>query len=356
MSELVPWLKIILTSRPDPDIRQFFERPGRNFCDFDLNTHGSYPDILTVTRARMQEVAESKALASDWPGEDRILRLAKHAMPLFVWVEVAASFIKASMEPNERLEYVLTANSSGSSSDRLDSLYTTAIDTFFRAEDNARIFRNVIGAVIVVSSHTPLPCPALITLITQVDGNSGERAISGGAVERAIDSLASVLYKDASNSHAIRLCHPSFMDFLTKSDRDCPARFRIDIRHENTRMATSCLRTMIDKQGGLQFNICGLESSHKMNKDIEGLSDRVKTAVPEALRYSSLYWAAHLANSATGVDGRTELYNLLKRFFEGGRPLFWLEVLSLIGEVKAAITSLLLVVAWIDVRFSLGKH
>jgi hypothetical protein len=97
-------------------------------------------------------------------------------------------------------------------------------------------------------------------------------------------------------------------------------------------------------------------SAHKMNKDIEGLSDRIKTAVPEALRYSSLYWAAHLANSATGVNERTELYNLLKLFFHGGRPLFWLEVVSLIGEVKVAITSLLLVVAWIDVSFSFRKH
>jgi hypothetical protein len=187
--------------------------------------------------------------------------------------------------------------------------------------------------------------------MTQVDGNSGERAISGGAVERAIDSLASVTYKDASSNHAIRICHPSFTDFLTRSDRGCPGRFRIDMRHENTRMAAFCLRTMIDKQHGLKFNICGLESSYKMNVDIEGLSDRVKAAVSEPLRYSCLFWAAHLADAVTNGDNCTKLYELLKQFFHGGRPLFWIEVLSLIGEVKTAITSLLVVVAWIDVSF-----
>jgi Cdc6-like AAA superfamily ATPase len=31
MSELTPWLKIILTSRPDPDIRRFFDRRAQKF-------------------------------------------------------------------------------------------------------------------------------------------------------------------------------------------------------------------------------------------------------------------------------------------------------------------------------------
>src|SRR6201999_1728402 len=100
----------------------------------------------------------------------------------FIWVEVAASFIKGSMEPNKHLDYILDANFSGSSYERLDSLYTTAINTFFGTEENARIFRDVIGAIIVVSSHTPLPHAALTTLITQVDGRSDEQPISGTAV------------------------------------------------------------------------------------------------------------------------------------------------------------------------------
>lgn len=351
LSELAPWLKIILTSRPDPEIRRFLERPERNFRDFDLNTHGSYDDILAVTRARMREIAESQGLPSNWPEDGKILALAQRSVPLFIWVNVAAAFIKGSMEPDERLDHILMANSSGSSYDRLDSLYSTAITTFFGGEDNARTFRDVVGAVVVVSSHTPLPCPALISLLTQVDANSGERAISGHAVERAIDALASVVYKDASNNGAIRLCHPSFMDFLTKSDRGCPPNFRINMSRENTRIAKLCFRTMMDKQCGLKFNICDLESSYQMNADIEGFSDRVKAAVSAALRYSSLHWAIHLTDAATENDERAKLYELLKQFFDGDRPLFWLEVLSLIGEVKAAVTSLLLVIAWIDVSF-----
>jgi len=107
--------QIILTSRPDPDIRRFLERPEHTFRDLDLNTHGSYHDILTVTRARMRDIAESKDLSSDWPGEDKILALARRGMPLFIWVEVAASFIKGSMEPNKRLEHLLITDSTGSS-------------------------------------------------------------------------------------------------------------------------------------------------------------------------------------------------------------------------------------------------
>jgi hypothetical protein len=238
----------------------------------------------------------------------------------------------------------------------LDVLYTTAIEEYFGDEDdNAEDFRNVVGMIVVVSLHTPLPRSALKALMMFRDADVNERNVDEPAVDEAIDALASVLYADASNNHAIRVCHPSFMDFLTRSDRGCPTRFRIDIRRENLRMAEFCLRTMIDEQSWLKFNICGLESSYKMNADIEGLSDRVKAAVSESLRYSCLHWAAHLTYAVTkgNRDEHTKLYELLKQFLNKGRPLFWLEVLSLIGEVKAAIASLLLVVSWIGVSFRL---
>jgi hypothetical protein len=357
MSGLAPWLKIILTSRPDPDFGHFFNQPMHSYHDLDLNTCNSFSDILTATRAHMQDIAERKHLGSDWPGEAKICAFAERAMPLFIWVVVAASFVDGGTRPNVCLDHVLKDDSPGGDYQQLDSLYTTAIVNFFGdAEDNAEDFRDIIGMIVVVSLHTPLPLPALMTLKMYSDGAAQEHVIDGGVVERAIDGLASVLYEDKDNNHAIRLCHPSFMDFLTNKDHHCPPRFHIDIQHENTRVAAMCLRMMIDSEHGLKFNICGLDSSHHLNANIDGLADRVKDAISESLCYSCLHWAAHLAGSLTGNDEGKGLYELLKMFFSGGRPLFWLEVLSLLGEVKVAITALLQMVAWINVSFQIFFH
>ena len=354
MSGLTPWLKVILTSRPDPDIRRFFNRPGQTFRDLDLNMRSSLSDILTATRVRMRDIANDNNLGSDWPGEAKIFALAERAMPLFIWVEVATSFIKGSMQPDDRLDRVLKADFTGGAYQQLDSLYTTAIVNFFGdGVDNAEYFRDIMGIIVVVSLHTPLPLPALLALKLQANGNSQERTIDGGVAKRTIDALASVLYEDRNNDGAIRLCHPSFMDFLIQPDRLCPPRFHIDIQYENTRVAAMCLRTMLDSKHGLKFNICDLDSSHHLNANIDGLDDRVEVAISDPLHYSCLHWAAHLADSSTGEDEHKDLYELLKNFFNGSHPLFWLEALSLLGEVRTAIKTLPLVVAWINVSYQI---
>jgi hypothetical protein len=131
MSQLAPWLKIVLTSRPDPDIRRFFDQPRRVFHDLDLNTRSSTFDIHTVTRARMRDIAERKGLGSNWPGEDKLRAFSDRGTPLFIWVEVAAAFIKRGTRPNERLDRVLKSEYSGSEYKQLDLLYTTAIEDHY---------------------------------------------------------------------------------------------------------------------------------------------------------------------------------------------------------------------------------
>jgi hypothetical protein len=343
MSGLVPWLKIVVTSRPDKDIRNSFAQPGHKFRQVDLNKWNSSDDIHAYVKKRMGDVAANKGLAPNWPGDDKMQRLAQRGTPLFVWVDVAATFIEAGMKPNERLDRVLASDFCGGEYMQLDALYTAAIEASFGSEgDNAEVFRDVVGIIVVASAYTPLPRPALEALMRVPAGHS--------VIKDTIDGLGSVLYEDLNNDSAIRLCHPSFMDFLTNPARCCPVRFRIDFLLQNARLASMCLNALID---GLKFNICDLESSHHFNADLTYLADRVKRAIPDALCYSSLHWTTHLAYVSREGQERANVYDLLKAFFSSARPLYWLEVLSLLGEVKAAIAGLPLVVDWIQVRLFL---
>jgi hypothetical protein len=97
---------------------------------------------------------------------------------------------------------------------------------------------------------------------------------------------------------------------------------------------------------GLEFNICGIETSHVRNDEIVDLDERVEKTISTPLRYSCLFWADHLQAAAFSL----ELLHEVKVFMRT-RFLYWLEVLSLVKEVRVATGILKVVVDWCDVSF-----
>jgi uncharacterized protein (UPF0276 family) len=81
-------------------------------------------------------------------------------------------------------------------------------------------------------------------------------------------------------------------------------------------------------------NICGIESC-LLNSEIKDLDQRISRNIPEALQYSCIFWADHLSS----IPFDAEVYNLLNVFYYNDL-LRWLEVASLLGVVRTAITAL----------------
>jgi hypothetical protein len=98
----------------------------------------------------------------------------------------------------------------------------------------------------------------------------------------------------------------------------------------------------------LKFNVCELGSSCHANAEIHDLDDRVQRKISNALQYSCIYWASHLC--ATSETVSVEISTLLDSFFTGTGPLYWMEVLSLMGKVPAGILALRQIKASIKVR------
>jgi hypothetical protein len=100
-------------------------------------------------------------------------------------------------------------------------------------------------------------------------------------------------------------------------------------------LAHSCLAVLLD---GLKFDICNLETSYLVNKDIPDLNSHVDKHIPPALLYACQFWDNHLAQ--TGFE--MELFRKVKRFAEE-KLLFWFEALSLtrnMGLVSAVFSVL----------------
>ena len=162
-------------------------------------------------------------------------------------------------------------------------------------------------------------------------------------VEKWVDALSSLLYRDEGANGAIRVRHLSISDFFL-SDR---CEYQVDLRRAHAQQGISCLKTMVKE---LRFNICQLDDSRLANTDVKDLQSRIEENISDPLLYSCLYWSNHLCFSPDSMNRDLQALGKLKEFFEGIYPLFWIEVLSITGMVPMGAPSLRRVITRIKVR------
>ncbi|KAG8796695.1 hypothetical protein FRC12_005789 [Ceratobasidium sp. 428] len=327
MCRLVSWLKIVVTSRPDGDIMDAFGQANESVSLRNLVDDNASDDIDVFVQRRMAAIAKSRS-RPEW-SDDKVRSLAARASGLFIWAETACKFIEAGLNVDARLGQMLQLRQPTAKEPRsfagLDELYTTAILSGIQdeGEDNKMTIRLCVGAIVAISSRAPLPISDLGRLLS--------KHLDTITLRTVVKALSSVLYEHGGAGGPVRVYHPSFEDYITDSARS--GDFYVDLRHYNGLLAESSLEAMLAE---LRFNICGLETSHIVNVEVPRLHQRVQAAVPGYLRYSCLHWYSHIAQAE--VDSITDK---LKLFLFGDSLLYWIEVLSLLGELEVASTSML---------------
>ncbi|KAG8708632.1 hypothetical protein FRC09_001120, partial [Ceratobasidium sp. 395] len=323
MLRLEPQLRLIVTSRPDQDIQDFFGSMGANLCTkYDLLQveYGAQADIRILINDHLSDVTP----ADGWPS-NAVDELSLRSNGLFVWAVTACRFILGGFDQTKRLNQILASMQTDNVSVDLDILYATVVENSAPddASDNMKYITNCLGAVIVTAAHTPLSIPNLAQLL-------GER-IPDQILNRTLESLSSVLYVDQKQGNVVRVLHHSFMDYITDSSRSKD--LCVDLKRQNTILAECCLEVM---NKDLKFNICGLETSHLLNTQVQNLDGRVQNTIRPHLSYSCLYWSSHVA------DGNIDALEAHLRQFLFQIPLvYWIEALSLLGKLGTAISSLL---------------
>ncbi|KAG8780932.1 hypothetical protein FRC12_022430 [Ceratobasidium sp. 428] len=317
LSRRLSWLRTLVTSRPDPDVQELFARikPRRYIC-FDVTKYDPSADIRVFVQGYLGGMVGTEG----WPN-DAVDRISTRAKGLFIWARTACKFIVDGFDRRKRLDQVL----SGSELADIDLLYTTVIKSSMldAGGDNMDCMLECLGAVVATAQRTPLSVANLVLLL--------HNQVSEGVLERVVGSLSSVLYTDQNLNDAIRISHPSFMDFII--DRSRSKELCVDLERQNTLLAECCFGVMVD---GLKFNICGLETFDRFNSDVQDLDSRVQAAILPHLSYSCLYWSSHLTDAQ--LNG---LETCLRGFLFGRTLLYWIEALSLLGELSMAAASLL---------------
>ena len=315
-----PWLKLVITSRPEVDIHNVFERLVRSSYErYDVAADAeAASDLRIFAQIRFTNVAAKRRLPSPWP-EPSLFDLAiSRAAGLFVFIEtIARGLERCEDHPTQHLRTTLE-DSVATGLTSLYGLYLSTLKT--QILHNTAEFRRMMGVLLAATPHRPL-CEETIAALAGVRLD---------LVEMWVVDLGSLLYRDEAANGGIRVRHLSISDFFLSDD--CHGDYHVDLRRANVDLGIACLRTMVKQ---LHFNICKLEDSRLANAAVDDLQLRIKENISDPLQYSSVYWSYHVCcYDATGD------WESLRRFFEGPYALFWIEVLSLMGIVSIGVPSL----------------
>ena len=317
-----PWLKIIITSRPEDDIRCVFDALVESSHErYDLATDKeASSDLRIFAQIRFGRVVSKRRLASPWPEYSLFNQVLSRAAGLFVFIETIARALEQCDDPTEHLKATLEDGASSG----LASLYRL-YSSILKAQimHSTAEFRQVIGVLLTAASHRSL-CEETIAEMAGVRLD---------LVKMWVADLSSLLYRDEGANGGVRVRHLSISDFFLSDD--CPSDYHIDFQNANVELGIACLKNMVDQ---LCFNICKLEDSRLANSDVDDLPSRIKENISDALQYSCLYWSDHLCFGAN--NGNPRVWESLRKFFEGPYALFWIEVLSIMGRVSLGVPSL----------------
>ncbi|PVF92876.1 hypothetical protein CPB86DRAFT_819279 [Serendipita vermifera] len=317
------WFRLIITGRTRQDIHTFFEEFGdpKQCLSLDLaGHHDSVSDIQAFANEIITPVLENHKFPIPYTNTQFMHKITVKSNGLFIFIKA----LYLSMREEEYQEAVIGNILDQPSSDgvgALFNLYSNILQSTI-VEEKER-FRLFLGAVLVVAPYLPLRGETIAGLL----------GIDHRLVLAWMNSLGSLLYRDDHMDGAIRVNHISVLEFLTGSQ--CPEEFRVDIDQANMEVAGACLKTMTKE---LKFNICNLETSSLPNTDVVDLKSRVENNLSGALQYSCVYWSSHLCSCPSQM--RMTISGVLGGWFEGSKPLFWIEALSLMGKVSVGVLAL----------------
>ena len=177
-----PWLKIIVTSRPEDDIQYFFNRVLRkSYSPYDLATdQDAEADLQTFARSQFALVAKMWCLPTPWPDQPLFDEVISRADGLFIFVTTLVLALKQC----ENLEETLKAALQDSGMKPLYNLYSSILKD--RRVPNNTEFRQVIGVLLTTASYRTLSEESIAELA----------GVMPNLVKKWVNDLSSLLYQN----------------------------------------------------------------------------------------------------------------------------------------------------------------
>jgi hypothetical protein len=343
-NELIP-IKFLVTSRPESHITTAFEVRELRSASQKLILHEVRLDVVEadITRYLSSALARtriSREIRCEWPTMEDVRKLAQLSHGLFIFAATSVRFIEDRNAVDARGQLgSLLRNTPPELEDfsphsHLYRLYTQVLDHAFPTISFATSgrLRMILGSISLI--RQPLSPVALENLL----------GLKSSTVRETLVNLHSVVIVPDDDIGTIRLLHPSFFDFITSPLHCRNPKFVVNLEIQHTLLARACFHAM----KGLQQDICGLRNPSILNNEVDDLSTRIKSNIPSHMQYACLHWASHLAHASF-----SDILVDLMREFCAEKMLNWLEVCSLLGELRHALLALNTAQQMIAVRYDL---
>ncbi|KAF3096547.1 hypothetical protein TWF102_006527 [Orbilia oligospora] len=328
-------VRVFLTSRPDLPILSTFKKLSDDTYE-DVSLH-EVPkiehDISLFLRHKLCEIQERDELClpEEWPGEGKLEKLVKRAMPLFIYAATLCRFIGDELwDPDEQIELVLNYQTNWETS-QLQMTYLPVLNQLIVGQNPIQKkklvdeFRQIVGTIINLAS--PMSASSLARLLS----------LPERVVNCRLRPLQSVLDIPNNPENPIRTFHLSFRDFLLDRSLQEKNPFWVDESESHRLIAIGCINLMSSSTGlGLRRNICNLPSLGSLRVDIRG--DVIEKHMAPELRYACRYWVSHLVKSGHRLIDNDQTHKFLVKHL-----LHWLEATSLLDikfEVSRAVDDL----------------
>ena len=341
----IPLVKFFITGRPEPRIRSGFRlellQPHTDVLRLhDVKRSSVDGDIRLFFKTQLADVAKNRSdynLLGDWPSPSDLDVLCEKAAGLFIYASTVVKFVASKdHQPTERLTDIISLPQSTVEEGRsgVDQLYTEVLRQAFlniRADDRRFYsrFRSVVGAVLLVFN------PLSVTTLSDLLGISH--------VSTTLRSLHSLLIIPTSEPDPtpIHALHKSFPDFLTDPGRCTDQQLFIEPSIHHREILLSCLKLM---KARLRRNICQLDDYIPLS-EVKDLATHQAAYIGDALGYACKFWANHLVGITGNIHDIEEVDKEINNFFETSL-LFWIEVLSLMGNLDIGVYAINNIEEW----------
>ena len=335
--ERIPKIKFFVTGRPEPRINTGFRLPLLADATNVFVLHNVHPslindDIRLFLKHELSELAR-RHLLGKWPADENVDLLWQRAAGLFVYAVATVKYLDKNFYlPDKQLEMIIKfPDSTGyEGKTSLDALYLWILGDAFCVDDPVICskIRTIIGTVALLAN--PLPPSGIAELMD----------LETREVLPFLTSLHSLLVLDGGTTQPVKPFHKSFPDFITDASRCSDTRFYISPEHLHLELVTNCLRMM---NGRLEQNLLSLPV-YALNSEIKDMEARVNGHIGVALRYACQSWYHHLPETEGDI---TDVVSRL-RVFLGEKFLAWLEVVSVLGATRGAVTALERLIPWLQ--------
>jgi hypothetical protein len=220
-------IKMFITSRPEPTVRNMFGEISGSVHSFalhrDIDEGAVHEDIKTYLRDELDRIAERRSIPLPFPTNGDFQRLADRAGTLFIYVRTVVEYIASDLggSPQEQLANLLQLKASTGSHTyaSLDAVYTQtlqkALSAFGRSVTECQQFQDVLACICLLQHSVTVSDLAVLVGVEQ------------RSCAKVLRCFSSLLIYDHKPQDPIRVVHPSLPDFLTDPARCTDAEFAV---------------------------------------------------------------------------------------------------------------------------------